>query len=256
MVLSGNASFKKRIVVFILILSALLFSCNRRKQKPLVIGAASSMTSVMKELAIEYNNQYKKNVELSFAASGIISTQIEEGAPINIFISADLKYLDTLKQAGMVVKSIILCKNKLVLAVNKKFPLQDRMQILNDEKIKKIGIGNPFYSPAGRYAVDILKKNKLYNLIKCKFIYGSNVRQVLSWVETGDVDTAFIYKTDAALSNQLSIIKEWSTISGKSIDYPAIIIKTSYSYTESQKFLDFLESGRARKILHKFGFDT
>ncbi len=256
MAVTGNVSFKKWIVVFLFIFSVLLFSCNKQKQKPLVIGAASSMTNVMKELAVEYKNQYKEKVELSFAASGVIATQIEEGAPVDIFISADMKYLNTLKQAGMVAESIILCKNKLVLAVNRKGPLHDRVIILTDEKIRKIGIGNPLYSPAGRYAVDLLEKNKQYNLIKSKFIYGSNVRQVLSWVETGDVDAAFIYKTDAALSNQLSIIKEWSTISGKSIDYPAIIIKTSYPHTGSHEFLDFLGSERARKILHKFGFET
>ncbi len=241
-------------ITFILSVVAVFLSCSRGADRPLLIGAASSLSNVMNELAVEFKNNHQMEIKITYAASGIINTQIQEGAPIDIFVSADTKYLDELEQSGKILKSIIMCRNKLVFATGSHMSGSAGQLLPTNGKIKKIGIGNPDYSPAGKYAVELLKESELYSLVENKLIYGSNVRQVLSWLENGDVDAAYIYKTDSLLLENIDIAGEWGYISGKSIDYPTMIIRSVKPNKASYDFIKFLGSARAKEILNKFGF--
>ncbi len=241
--------------VSLLAVSALLtfFSCSSGKGNVLVIGSASSLTDVMRVLVQDYEKRYNGNIKLYTAASGIIAAQIQEGAAVDIFIPADIKYLNILKQSGLVLKDDIICKNSLVFAA-KAGEAANYTAAITDSKIKKIGIGNPEYVPAGRYAVKLLKHMKSYSIVKRKFVYGTNVSQVLRWLESGNVDAAFMYRTDALLYPAIHILKEWRSISGTSIQYPAMVLTATKLREESLRFLAFLSSPEAQLILKKYGF--
>ncbi len=230
-------------------------SCSGKGNSVLLIGAASSMSGVMDALIEEYLKNHDAPIETTYAASGIIYAQIMKGAPVNIYVSADMKYLGMLKDAGKVASDMILCRNSLVFAVGDSVP-ESASEGLGPESgyIKKIGIGNPSYSPAGRYAVSLLKEEGIYSEVQSKLVPGNNVRQVLSWLENGDVDGGFLYKTDVLSSEGVRIEGEWKRISGRTIDYPAVRIVSEDRNETSVSFMRFLRSSRAKSILRKFGF--
>ncbi len=243
----------KAAVVFSLIFFSV--SCSGKGNNVLLIGAASSMSGVMDALIEEYLKSHDAPIETTYAASGIIYAQIMKGAPVNIYVSADMKYLGMLKDAGKVASDMILCRNSLVFAVSNSVP-EFAAEGLGPESvnIKKIGIGNPSYSPAGRYAVNLLKEEGIYSEVQSKLVPGNNVRQVLSWLENGDVDGGFLYKTDVLHSKGIRIAGEWKRISGRTIDYPAVRIVSENKNETSVSFMRFLRSYKARSILRRFGF--
>jgi len=240
----------KKSYKYISIIFAFTIFFNVSAKKKLTVGAASSLTNVMKELKIEFEKQ-NPNIKLTmtFAATGTIRMQIANDAPIDIFASANSNfggngdYKKILEE-----KSVkIMCTNALVFVANKKIYLLD---------VKRIGIGNPAYVPAGKYAKKLLKSEKLWGKIKHKIIQGNNVRQVLSWLEQGAVDGGFVYATDAAMSKKLMIIKKFTLINGKKLVYPAAITKRCRDKVSATKFMVFISSNKAKKIFNKYGFIT
>lgn len=237
-----------------LIVLLILVSCQNKAEKPILIGAASSLSNVLDELVAEYSTGSSQKIKTTYAASGVIYTQLQSGAPIDLFISSDNRYLSKLGERNQILKSITLCRNTLVFATSKDTISREGKLTPENDLIRKIGIGNPDFSPAGKYAADLLKDRGTFDKVKDKFILGSNVRQVLDWVEKGNVDAAFIYKTDALLANSLQILEEWGTVSGQLIEYPAIVPKSTSNPSGASDFLSFLRSEAAAKILKQYGF--
>lgn len=238
-------SYKNILIIFIL-----MIFLNASAKTSLIIGAAASLTNVMKELKTEFEKQNPKiKLTMTFAATGMIRMQVRNGAPIDVFASANSNFGGNGDYAKILdEKSIrIMCTNALVFVGNKKISLL---------KVKRLGIGNPAYVPAGRYAKKLLKSEKLWDKIKDRIIQGNNVRQVLSWLEQGAVDGGFVYATDAAMSNKLKIIKKYTVISGKKLIYPIALTKSCRYKVAAAKFIKFLASNKAKKIFNKYGFIT
>ncbi len=229
---------------------AFMIFLNASAKISLTIGAASSLSNVMKELKMEFEKQNPKiKLKMTFAATGTIRMQISNGAPIDIFASANSNFGGNGNYAKILdEKSIkLICMNALVFVAGKNISLL---------KVKRLGIGNPAYVPAGKYAKKLLKSEKLWNKIKDRIIQGNNVRQVLSWLEQGAVDGGFVYATDAAMSSKLKIIKKYTVISGKKLIYPVAMTKACSDKVAAAKFISFLNSDKAKKIFNKYGFIT
>ena len=224
----------------------------------ITVSAAASLKDVMGEIEKNYEAEFKgTKVVFNFGASGSLQQQIENGAPVDIFISAGLKQIEELNKKGYLLAESQnnLLKNDIVLVIprDSKVNLKD-FYGLNDEKIKIIGIGEPKSVPVGQYSWEVFKKLNILNGIESKLIYGKDVRTVLTWVETENVDAGIVYKTDAILSDKIKIIGSAPKDSHSPVIYPVAIIKDTKYISEAKKFLEFLKGKKAKEIFIKYGF--
>ena len=239
----------------------LLAGCGQKAQPvSLTVAAAASLTDVTKKLAEDYKT-VAPNVTLNFtyASSGALQTQIEQGAVVDVFLSAAQKQMDALAQKDLLQKDsrVDLLENKVVLIVPKNSTLQlAGFADLATEKVKKIAIGDPASVPAGQYAKEVFTSLKIWDSVEEKANLGSDVRQVLTWVESGEVDCGVVYSTDAAISAKITVICEAPADSVQKIIYPAAVIKSSKHTAEAGAFLKYLKTAKAAAIFNEYGFTT
>ncbi|TBR58030.1 molybdate ABC transporter substrate-binding protein [Westiellopsis prolifica IICB1] len=223
----------------------------------LLVSAAASLKDVMEEIKTNYQ-QTKPNINIkyNFGASGALLQQIQQGAPVDVFISAGKKQIDTLEQSGQIVAGTrgILAKNRLVLIVPNNSTGVSSFNNLKDANIKKIAIGEPRSVPAGQYAEEALKKLGIYESIKPKFVYANNVRQVLAAVESGNADAGLVYQTDAKISNKVKVVVAADEKYHSPIVYPLAVLKRTKNLEPAKDFLQFLSGEQAKTVLQKYGF--
>jgi molybdate transport system substrate-binding protein len=223
----------------------------------LLVSTAASLTDVMQEIKTNYQ-QSKPGVTINynFGASGALLQQIQQGAPVDIFISAGKKQVDTLEQSGKLVAGTrsILAKNRLVLIVPKNTVGVTSFFNLTRDNIKKIAIGEPRSVPAGQYAEQVLQQLGIYEKVKAKFVYANNVRQVLAAVESGNADAGLVYRTDAKISNKVKTVVAADEKYHSPIVYPMAVLKQSKNVAAATEFIQYLSSEQAKAVLKKYGF--
>jgi molybdate transport system substrate-binding protein len=223
----------------------------------LVVSAAASLTEAFKEIGFLYNQtQPTVTVRYNFASSGALQQQIENGAPADIFISAAKKQMDVLQQKNLVDSASRrnLLTNRLVLVVSNRNLGITHLQSLKDIRVKRIAIADPRSVPAGQYSEEALKKQGLWNSLKPKFVLANNVRQVLQFVESGNVQAGLVYATDAKNSNKLKVVQVIPANLHTPIIYPIAVVKRSNNQTSARNFIQFLSSNQAKQIFQKYGF--
>lgn len=225
----------------------------------LLVSAAASLKETLEEIKPLYQQtQTNKNITYNFGASGALQQQIENGAPVDIFISASKKQMDALEAKNLLIKETRrnLLTNRLVLIVPKSSKssvgLSDFRQ-LTDPKIKKIAIGELKSVPAGQYAEEVLTKLGILEQVKPKLVLGNNVRQVLSTVVSGNADAGIVYLTDAKTSPQVKIAAIAENLHSP-IVYPVAILKSSKNVDAAKEYLQLLSSNQAKSIFEKYGF--
>jgi molybdate transport system substrate-binding protein len=253
------ASIGMALASLILAISLPLFSPHPvvAADTNLLVSAAASMKDVMETIKPLYQ-QSKPNININynFGASGALLQQIQQGAPVDVFISAGKKQMDVLEQQGQLVPGTrsILAKNRLVLIVPKNVVGITSLYNLKDSKIKKIAIGEPRSVPAGQYAEQVLQKLKIYEQIKPKFVYSNNVRQVLAAVESGNADAGLVYLTDAKISDKVKVVVAVDDKYHSPIVYPIAALKSSKNVQAGKEFIQFLSGKQAKSVLTKYGF--
>ncbi len=195
------------------------------------------------------------NFANNFGSSGILAEQIDQGAPVDVFISAAAKPMDDLQAKGMLVAGTRrnLLRNTLVLIA----PLDSKLrsfQGLTDQSIRLIALGDPASVPAGQYGRETLAALHLLDLLGAKFVLAKDVRQVLTYVETGNADAGLVYATDAEISGKVRIVAEAPEWAHESIVYPAAVIKGSHHEAASRAFVEFLGTPAAQAIFKQRGF--
>lgn len=223
----------------------------------LYVSAAASLTDVFNELAEAYKT-VAPNVKLTFTfdSSGTLQTQIEEGAPADVFVSAALKQMNALDKKDLVVSDTIkkLLVNKVVLIVPKDSTADIKsFEDVATEKVSMVAIGESSV-PVGQYTEEIYTNLNLWDKVKAKANFGSNVRAVLAWVEGGEVDCGIVYATDAASSDQVKVVCEAPEGTHQAVIYPAAVLKNSTHSEEAKAFVDFLSSDTATAIFEAAGF--
>ncbi|MGC5325505.1 molybdate ABC transporter substrate-binding protein [Brevibacillus sp. SYSU BS000544] len=185
----------------------------------LTIAAAASLTDAMNELKTGFSEEYPNyNLTFTFGSSGKLLTQIQQGAPVDVFLSASQKEMDTLQSTSSLVPNtrVNFAGNQLVLIAPKdsKLPLTsfDKIDVAS---LKQIAFGNPESVPAGRYAKETFESVKLWDKLQGKIVYGSDVRQVLTYVESGNVDLGVVFTSDALSTDKVKILgianEKWQT---------------------------------------------
>jgi molybdate transport system substrate-binding protein len=196
------------------------------------------------------------NLSFNFGASGALLQQIEQGAPVDIFISAAQGQMDTLAQKGALVPRTRrnLANNQLALIVPQGARAAEGFERLTSLDIKRIAIGEPRSVPAGEYAEQVLKKLALLNAVKPKLVYGNNVRQVLAMVESGNAEAGFVYVTDAKISDKVKVAIIADDNDHSQIVYPIAVLKSSKNIDAAKTFVQYLASSEAKRVLRKYGF--
>jgi molybdate transport system substrate-binding protein len=226
----------------------------------LTISAAASMKDALLEIQTIYEKE-KPGVHLifNFGASGSLQQQIENGAPVDVFISAAEKQVNDLEAKKLLLDNsrVMLVENAVVLIVPKDSKLKGDFKILTTDKVKKIALGETKSVPVGQYSLEIFNKLGIKDAIMPKAVFAKDVREVLTWVETGNVDAGIVYKTDALISKGKSvIIASAPKNSHKPVVYPAAIIKDSKNIVSAKDFLSYLKNKKSNAVFVKYGFVT
>lgn len=232
-----------------------------QKAVTLTISAAASLTEVMGEMKLLYKVE-KPNVTLNynFASSGILQKQIEQGAEVDLFFSAGKKQMVALQEKGLLIDdaNVNLVGNSVVLIVknDSKLGISD-FKDAADNKIVKIALGEPKTVPVGQYSEEVFTSLNILDKVKSKAVYAKDVKEVLTWVETGNVDAGVVYGTDAKTSKKVKVVALASEDLYKTpVVYPAAVIKASKNVEDTKAFLKFLSSDKAKKVFTTYGFDS
>lgn len=257
----------KKVFVFLalmLFVVAAVAGCGGAKEQQkakaepvnLTVSAAASLKDAAEELKAIYEKQHADvTITYNLAASGTLQKQIEEGAPADLFISAGKSQMDALAEKGLIVDASRkdLLGNELVLIAGKDSKLAG-FDGLADASVKKISIGTPETVPAGQYAKETLTSLNLWDQLQPKLVLAKDVRQVLTYVETGNVDAGLVYRTDAVTGKEIKIVAAAPAGSNKPIVYPMAVIKSTKHQKEAEQFAKFLQSDDAVKVFEKYGF--
>ncbi|QYK68659.1 molybdate ABC transporter substrate-binding protein [Paenibacillus sp. S02] len=224
----------------------------------LTISAAASLTDALKEIQHSYESTHTGiKLNFNFGGSGALEKQIEQGAPSDLFLSASTKNMKSLVDQQLIdtKKQKTWLTNELVAVI----PADGTMNIasvtdLTKKEVKKVAIGIPESVPAGNYAQEALTKAELWDTLQSKLVQAKDVRQVLQYVETGNADVGFVYKTDALTSQKAKIAFEVDPKTYSPVEYPIGIVKASKHIQEAEDFYAYLQSQESLNIMAKYGF--
>lgn len=223
----------------------------------MLVSAAASLTNVLREIADVFEREFGRQIDLNLGASSSLARQILEGAPVDLFVSADVTQMDrVVAGVGIVPGSRIeLLSNQLVVTVPvDRDPGLSALADLRAPAVRRIAIGDPAAVPAGVYVRQHLEAVGLWESLESKLVPTSSVRAVMAVVDSGNVDAGFVYRTDAAVARQSKIALAVPVADGPRIVYPAAIVKGTDRLTAARAFLSYLQGAVARAVFERAGF--
>lgn len=253
------------VLVFVVLLfvaaDGLIFGAPQQSGKTdLTVSAAISLKDALDEAKQLYTKEHPSvMIAANYGASGTLQLQIEQGAPVDIFISAAPKQMDALEAKALLLGGtrVDMLRNELVLIVPKDSSLgMASFEDLKRANVKQVALGEPTTVPAGQYAKEVLTLLGIYDAVNSKAILAKDVRQVLTYVETGNVDAGIVYATDAQSSSKVKVVATAPPNSHSPIVYPAAVIKDSKNPAAARAFLNFLSAPRGQAIFQKYGFTS
>lgn len=230
---------------------------DQAQQVSITVSAAASLTEAMEEIKKLYAEE-NPNTEITytFGSSGSLQQQIEQGAPVDVFMSAATKQMDALREKELMTEDTVknLLLNRVVLIEKKDAGLVNDFKDLADGRVKKIALGEPKSVPVGQYAEEIINFLDIKDKVEPKSVYGRDVKEVLTWVETGNVDVGVVYETDAEVSEKVSIVAYAPENSHKPVVYPVGVVKATKNADAAKEFIEFLSGDKAMAAFEKIGF--
>jgi molybdate transport system substrate-binding protein len=221
------------------------------------VFAAASLSDSLKAIAASYEKQSGDKIIFNFAASSTLARQIEEGAPADIFFSADEAKMDGLEKKGLI--KTVTRKSRLgnslvvVVATDSALKIQSASDLTN-ASVKNIALADPKAVPAGIYAKAWLDQQQLWPAIEPKVIPTENVRAALAAVESGNVEAGVVFKTDAGISRKVKTAYEVPVKDAPDISYPMALVKDSKQPDAAENCLNYLDSKEAGDVFEKLGF--
>jgi molybdate transport system substrate-binding protein len=241
-------------------LSMLLFCAAPMRAQALRVAAASDLQFAMNDLAGDYEKSTGQKISVSYGSSGNFRTQIENGAPFDLFFSADVRYPKLLVSAGLADADTlyVYAHGRLVLwapaGANLQLP-QRGFRALEDPRVTKIAIANPEHAPYGRAAVAALQKAGLYDAVKAKLVYGENISQAAQFAESGSAQVG-ILAWSLTYANSMKSGERWEVPADwyPPLEQAAVVVHASANKRVAQAFLEYVKSADAKEILGHYGF--
>ena len=249
----------KRLLVFCgSLLLGVLVACSSEgsERHKLLVFAAASMTDVLTDIGRAYEESDGTRVAFSFGGSQTLAQQIASGAPADLFISAGEFPAQFLAEKDLIEAGPVdLLSNKLVVVVHAEGVSVETMDELSTDKVDRLAVADPDLAPAGRYARESLMRLGLWDDLEGKVVIGADVRVTLAYVETGNVDVAIVYKTDARVASNVKVLDIVPLDSYSKVVYPAVVVRYSDEKARAAEFLDFLGGETATNIFQRHGFE-
>lgn len=251
---------KRRVVnALIALLATLVFAsaCGPTTNQPqeLTVAAASDLTPAFEEIGREFEADQKIKVVFVFGSTGLLTRQIENGAPMDLFAAANVSYIDQLAQEGLIIPDTkaIYARGRITLWTTADSPVKiESLSDLARPEIRRIAIANPGHAPYGLAAQQALQSAGLWDQLKPKLVYGDNIRQTLQYAHTGNVDVAMV-----ALSLSQQSKGRWTLVPEElhqPIDQALGVIKSTKNESAARAFASFVTGPRGKEILGKYGF--
>lgn len=255
----------RRLISFSLITLALMCAVSipqvRAADREINVAAAADLSSALQEVANNYEKRAGVTVKLSFGASGALTQQIQNGAPFDVFFSADMDYPRQLIAGGLADGATLYryAVGRLVLWVPKDSPLDVEhkgIDVLLDTSVKKISIGNPQHAPYGRAAAAALKHYGLYDKVSDRLVLGENIAQAAQFVESGNAQVGFVALAHATAPAMQGKGKFWIVPADAypPLDQGAVVISRSPHKQDAGAFLDYMKTPEATAVLQRYGF--
>jgi molybdate transport system substrate-binding protein len=236
-----------------------LLAAQQARADNLTVFAAASLKNAMDDVAAKWKDSGAGTVGASYASSSTLAKQIEQGAPADIFISADTQWMDYVNKKSLVETPHGLLGNRLVLIAARDNPLT--LEIKPGMKLAellgggRLAVGDPSNVPAGIYAKEALINLKLWDSVQSKLAPAADVRAALTLVSRGEAPLGIVYETDAKVDPKVRIVAVFPEDSHKPIVYPVAVVKSSKN-ADAAKFVAFLDGAAAKAIFVKYGFSV
>jgi len=233
-----------------------LGACHGPARTTLTLSVAASLTETIGEIETQYRQGHAEiDFRNNFGGSGTLARQVEQGAPVDVFLSAAAGPMDELQAKGLIEAGTRhdLLRNTLVLIAPRGSGLQG-FAGLTDKSVRQIALGDPGSVPAGQYGKETLTALKLYERVKGKIVLAKDVRQVLTYVETGNADAGLVYATDAQNDARVRIVATAPEETHEPIVYPVAVVGAGRESGAAQQFVEYLKSPAAAAIFVKHGF--
>ena len=235
--------------------SLLLALAFQATPAPVTVSAAVSLSEALEEIATAYRTAGGGAISFNVAASNVLARQIVNGAPVDVFVSADDLQMDVVARAGLIAEGsrVEVTGNTLVLVADPRSTIKT-IDDLGSADVRRIAIGDPAAVPAGVYARRYLEDIGMWARLEPKLVPTTSVRAALTAVENGSATAAFVYATDAKVAPALRIVATIAGPRAPRIVYPACVVKTTRQPAAAARFLRFLRTPVAAAILARHGF--
>lgn len=221
------------------------------------VAAAANLQSVIKALGEDFKQKTGVTIEPIIGASGNLTAQVKNGAPFDVFLSADMSFPKTLAKDGFTSgEPVVYARGSLVICSNQDIGFVNWERVLLTERTRKIAIANPAIAPYGKAAQEVLRLKGIWDNVQSKLVTGESISQVNTYIVTGAVDVGF---TTQALVKDPNNKKKlyWQVIDPKSyapIEQGMVLLKHGEGNADARKFYDYMLSGGAKKIMEEFGY--
>lgn len=222
----------------------------------ILVAAAASLQNAMEEIQVMYQEQNPNvTVTFTFGSSGALQQQIEQGAPVDVFMSAALTQMTALEEKDLIVKETKkeLLENKVVLIV----PKDSKLGITSFENILKapmIALGDPESVPVGQYSEEVFTSLGILDKIKENVTYAKDVTEVLTWVSSGNADAGVVYATDTMSSDAVTVVAQAPEGSCSKVIYPVAVVKDTEVLDDATAFVEYLASAESIAVFEEYGF--
>jgi molybdate transport system substrate-binding protein len=245
------------VSLLLIFLSSISCSNVRTEAPPqITVAAAADLGPAFEEIGRAFEQETKTKVVFSFGSTGMLTQQIANGAPMDLFAAANVSYIEELEKKGLIIPDTkaIYARGRITLWTLKVVPVKPQeIKDLTRLEIKRIAIANPEHAPYGMAARQALETAGIWEAVKPKLVYGDNIRQTLQFAQTGNVDVAIV-----ALSLSIGSDGHWVLIPEdlhKPLDQALAVIKGTKHEQEARGFASFVNSARGREIMGKYGFE-
>jgi molybdate transport system substrate-binding protein len=226
----------------------------------MTISAAKSLSECLPVVVEAYTTANPAvTIDMNFGSSGSMRQQIEQGADADIYMPAGVKDMNLLNDESLVLADTVsdLLANQIVLVVPSTATLPiERFEDLTALSDIKVAVGEPESVPAGKYGVETLKSLNIFDTIESQIVYAKDVREVLTWVQTGNADAGIVYLTEAKLTEDVKVVATAEEGTHTPITYPVAVVSSSKNVDAANAFIQYLSSDEAMQIFEQYGYSA